>query len=65
MGQKRARVQSFLVQQIGDHQLVADVQAGRLRIQLAGTGKTVSLAFTVPPEVFDILNGVAAFRGLK
>lgn len=33
--------------------------------QLAGSGKTVSLAFTVPPEVFDILNGVAAFRGLK
>lgn len=33
--------------------------------QLQGTGKTVSLTFVVPPEVFDILNGVAAFRGLK
>jgi len=32
--------------------------------QLQGTGKTVGLSFTVPPEVFDILNGVAAFRGL-
>jgi hypothetical protein len=33
--------------------------------QLQGTGKTVALTFTVPPEVFDILNGVAALRGLK
>lgn len=33
--------------------------------QMQGTGKTVSLTFVVPPEVFDILNGVAAFRGLK
>ncbi len=32
--------------------------------QLQGTGKTVSLSFTVPPEVFDILNGVAALKGL-
>jgi hypothetical protein len=32
---------------------------------LQGTGKTVSLTFTVPPEVFDILNGVAAFKGLN
>jgi hypothetical protein len=32
--------------------------------QLQGTGKTVTLSFTVPPEVFDILNGMAALRGL-
>jgi hypothetical protein len=43
----------------------ARVDAMLNSFQLQGTGKTVSLAFTVPPEVFDILNGVAAFRGLK
>lgn len=32
--------------------------------QLQGTGKTVSLSFAVPPELFDILNGVAALKGL-
>ena len=34
-------------------------------LQLQGSGKTISLTFTIPPEVFDILNGVAAFRGLN
>lgn len=43
----------------------ARVDAMLNSFQLAGSGKTVSLAFTVPPEVFDILNGVAALRGLK
>jgi hypothetical protein len=43
----------------------ARVDAMLSSFQLAGSGKTVSLSFTVPPEVFDILNGVAAFRGLK
>ena len=43
----------------------ARVDAMLKSFQLAGTGKTVSIGFTVPPEVFDILNGVAAFRGLR
>jgi hypothetical protein len=43
----------------------ARVDAMLNSFQLQGSGKTVSLTFTVPPEVFDILNGVAAFRGLK
>jgi hypothetical protein len=32
--------------------------------QLQGKGKTVALSFTVPPEVFDIMTGVAALKGL-
>jgi hypothetical protein len=43
----------------------ARVDAMLNSMQLQGSGKTISLSFTVPPEVFDILNGVAALRGLK
>ena len=32
---------------------------------LQGTGKTVSVSFAVPPEIFDILNGVAALKNIK
>lgn len=34
-------------------------------IQLQGVGKTVALSFAVPPEIFDILNGVAALKNIK
>jgi len=33
-------------------------------LQMAGTGRTVSLSFTVPAEVLDLLNGVAAMQNL-
>lgn len=33
-------------------------------IQVGGTNKTVTLAFTVPPELLDVLNGVAAAHRL-
>lgn len=34
-------------------------------LQLTGTGKTVAVAFTVPPDVLEILNGVAAMKSLN
>jgi hypothetical protein len=33
-------------------------------LQVSGTGKTVALAFTVPAEIFDIINGVAGLKNL-
>jgi hypothetical protein len=33
-------------------------------LQVTGTGKTVSLSFSVPPELLDVLNGVAAAHQL-
>jgi hypothetical protein len=33
-------------------------------LQVGGTGKTVSVGFTVPPEVLSILNGVAGLHNL-
>jgi hypothetical protein len=33
-------------------------------LQVQGTGKTVSVAFTVPPDVLDILGGIAAAKGM-
>jgi hypothetical protein len=33
-------------------------------VQLAGTGKTVSVSFSLPAELLDILNGAAAMHGL-
>ena len=29
-------------------------------LQLQGTGKTVAISFTIPPEMLDIINGLAA-----
>jgi hypothetical protein len=34
-------------------------------LQLTGTGTTVALSFTLPPDVLDVLSGVAAAKGLK
>lgn len=34
-------------------------------LQVGGTDKSVTVAFTVPPEVLDILNGVAAMQRLQ
>ncbi len=34
-------------------------------VQLTGTGKTVSLAFRVPPELLDLINGIGALRNLS
>lgn len=33
-------------------------------VQVTGTGKTAAVSFTVPPEVLDIINGVAAMKNL-
>jgi hypothetical protein len=33
-------------------------------LQLSGTGKDLSLSFTVPPEVFDVANGIAGLKKL-
>lgn len=33
-------------------------------VQVSGTGKTATLSFTVPPEILDIINGVAAMKNL-
>ena len=33
-------------------------------MQVSGTGKTASVAFTIPPEILDIINGVAAMKNL-
>ena len=33
-------------------------------LQLTGTGKTVSLGFTVPPDILEVLGGVAAMKEL-
>lgn len=34
-------------------------------MQVSGTGKTASIAFTIPPEILDIINGVAAMKHLN
>jgi len=34
-------------------------------LQVGGSDKTVTLAFTVPPELLDVLNGVAAMQRLS
>jgi hypothetical protein len=34
-------------------------------LQVSGMGKSVSVSFTVPPEILDILNGVAAAKHLN
>ena len=34
-------------------------------MQVSGTGKTASVAFTIPPEILDIINGVAAMKHLN
>jgi hypothetical protein len=34
-------------------------------VQLQGTGKTVSLSFTLSPEVLDVINGLAAMNKLS
>jgi hypothetical protein len=34
-------------------------------LQVSGAGKTATLAFTIPPEVLDIINGVAAMKHLN
>jgi hypothetical protein len=34
-------------------------------LQVSGTGKTATVAFTVPPEILDIINGVAAAKHLS
>jgi hypothetical protein len=34
-------------------------------LQVTGMGKSVSLSFTVPPEILDIINGVAAAKHLS
>jgi hypothetical protein len=33
-------------------------------LQVSGMGKSVTLSFTVPPEILDIINGVAAAKHL-
>jgi hypothetical protein len=33
-------------------------------MQVSGTGKDLAVTFTVPPEIFDIANGVAGLRNL-
>jgi hypothetical protein len=33
-------------------------------VQVTGAGKTAAVSFTVPPEVLDIINGVAAMKNL-
>jgi hypothetical protein len=33
-------------------------------VQVTGTGRTAAVSFTVPPEVLDIINGVAAMKNL-
>jgi hypothetical protein len=33
-------------------------------VQVSGMGKTAALSFTIPPEVLDIINGVAAMKNL-
>jgi hypothetical protein len=33
-------------------------------IQMTGTGKTVALTFNVPPDVLDIVNGIAGLKHL-
>jgi hypothetical protein len=33
-------------------------------LQLSGSGKSVALAFTLPPEVLDLINGVAGLKNL-
>ncbi len=40
------------------------VEAVLNSFQLQGTGRTVTLSFSVPAEVFDIVNGLAALGGL-
>ena len=34
-------------------------------VQLTGTGKTVAVSFTLPPDMLDVLAGVAAMKGMK
>jgi hypothetical protein len=34
-------------------------------LQITGTGKTVAISFTVPPEVLDVLGGIAAAKGIR
>ena len=34
-------------------------------LQLTGTGKTVAIAFTLPPDVLDMLGGIAAAKGMR
>jgi hypothetical protein len=34
-------------------------------VQVTGTGKTVAVSFSVPPEIFDIINGLGAMQHLK
>ncbi len=31
-------------------------------LQVSGTGKTAAVSFTIPPEILDIINGVAAMK---
>jgi hypothetical protein len=33
-------------------------------VQVTGTGRTAAVSFTVPPEILDIINGVAAMKNL-
>ena len=33
-------------------------------VQVTGTGKTAAVSFTVPPEILDVINGVAAMKNL-
>jgi hypothetical protein len=41
------------------------LQAMMRNVQVAGTGKSVSVSFTVPPEILDIINGIAGLNHLK
>jgi hypothetical protein len=34
-------------------------------VQVSGTGKAVSVSFTVPAEVLDLINGLAGFNNMK
>ena len=42
----------------------AKVQTLINSLQMSGGGKHVDLAFTVPPEMLDILNGAAGLKNL-
>ena len=41
------------------------LQAMMRTVQVTGTGKSVSVSFTVPAELLDILNGIAGFNHLN
>jgi hypothetical protein len=34
-------------------------------IQVTGTGKDIAVSFTVPPEILDLINGIAGMRNLQ